>query len=163
MKKFFSVLIVLSALLAVGGTLSAAILSAAERAKTEKSIQNIQIRTETEPIYNHFPDLPETSKIQWCSQSSGGIGLTTTTLYFFAFYDRDVSGELQEMKIADQGEDIELYFIPDGINEDEKWRRVESAGNAFPLQTGVRESAGFYAEVYINGAGTILYVEAIGD
>lgn len=163
MKKFFIVLIILSALLAVGGILSAAILSAAERAKTQESIQNIQVRTETEPIYNHFPDLPETAEIQWCSRSSGGIGLTTTTLYFFAFYNRDVSGELQEMKIESQGENIELYFIPDGVNGDEKWRRAESAGNAFPLQTGVRESARFYADVYINEAGTILYVEAIGD
>lgn len=163
MKKFFIVLIILSALLAAGGILSAAILSAAERAKTEKSIQNIQVRTETEPIYNHFPDLPETSAIQWCSQSSGGIGLTSTTLYLFAFYNRDVSGELQEMRIESQGENIELYFVPDGVNGDEKWRRVESAGNAFPLQTGVRESARLYADVYINEAGTILYVEAIGD
>lgn len=163
MKKFFNVLIVLSALLAAGGILSAAILSLAERVKTRESVQNIQVRTEAEPIYNHFPDLPETSAIQWCSQSSGGIGLTTITLCFFAFYDRDVSGELQEMKIESQGEDKELYFVPDGINEDEKWRRVESAGNAFPLQTGIRESARFYVDVYINEAGTILYVEAVGD
>ncbi len=89
--------------------------------------------------------------------------MTTTTLYFFAFYDRDVSGELREMEIDSQGEDIELHFLPDGINENEKWRRAESAGNVFPLQTGVRESARFYASVYINEAGTILYVEAVGD
>ena len=163
MKKYFFVFIILSGLLAAGGILSAAILSAAKSAKTQESNPNIQIRTETEPIYNHFPDLPQTSKLQWCSGSSGGIGLTTTTLYFFAFYDRDVSGELQEMNIGDQGEGIELYFVPDGINEDEKWRRAESTGNVFPLQTGVRESARFYADVYINEAGTIIYVEAIGD
>lgn len=163
MKKFLIVLIILSALLAAGGILSAVILSAAENDKTRESIENNKIHTETEPIYNHFPDLPGTSEIQWCSQSSGGIGLTTTTLCFFAFYDRDVSGELQEMNIESQGENIELYFVPDGINEDEKWRRVESEGNAFPLQTGVRESARFYADVYINEAGTILYVEAVGD
>lgn len=158
MKKIFSILILLAGLFAAGG-----ILLAVERARTEESIQNIQIRTDTEPIYNHFPDLPETSEIQWCSQSSGGIGLTTTTLYFFAFYDRDVSGELQEMIIGGQGQDIELHFIPEGISEDEKWRRAESPGNSFPLQTGVRESARLYASVYINEAGTIIYVEAIGD
>lgn len=49
------------------------------------------------------------------------------------------------------------------MDKDEKWRRVESAEKAFPLQTGVRESARFYADVYINESGTILYVEAIGD
>lgn len=36
-------------------------------------IEEVQIRTETEPIYNHFPDLPGTSKMQWCSESSKGI------------------------------------------------------------------------------------------
>ena len=36
-----------------------------------------QIRTDVEPIYNHFPDLPATDDIQWCSRTSDGIGLTT--------------------------------------------------------------------------------------
>ena len=163
MKKFSSVLIVLSGLVAAGGILSAAVLFAVGRAKPEESIQDIQVRTETEPIYNHFPDLPQTSEIQWYSQSSGGIGLTTTTLYFFAFYDHDISGELRGLDLGDRGEDIELPFVPDGVNEDEKWRRVQSAGNSFPLQTDVRESARFYADVYINEAGTVLYVEGVGD
>ena len=42
------------------------------------TVKPIQVRTDTEPIYNHFPDLPETSEIQWCSKSSEGIGPTTT-------------------------------------------------------------------------------------
>ena len=90
--------------------------------------------------------------------------MTTVKIYIFAFYDHDVSNELQDMEIENQSEDIELYFVPDGVNGDEKWRRVESTENVpFPLQTGVRESARFTADVYINEAGTILYIEGIGD
>ena len=148
--------IILAGLLAAGFFL-------AERAREEEKNRSIQIRTETEPIFNHFPELPETSELQWCSQSFTGIGPTTVKLYFFAFYDRDVRGELQGMMIEDQGRDLELFFVPDGINGDEKWRKAESPGNPFPLQTGVRESAKLYASIYINETGTILYVEAIGD
>lgn len=149
--------IVLLGLSAVAG----AVLFVADRVRPEESIQ---IRTETQPIYNHFPDLPETSEIQWCSWSSSGIGLTTVKIYIFAFYDHDVSNELQNMVIKNQSKDIELYFVPDGVNGAEKWRRIESAENLpFPFQTGVRESARFTADVYINEAGTILYIEGIGD
>lgn len=160
MRKISTVVIaciVLSGLLAIAG----AVLFIADRAKPEKSVQ---IRTDTQPIYNHFPDLPETSEIQWCSLSSSGIGLTTVKIYIFAFYDHDVGNELQDMEIENQSKDIELYFVPDGVNGDEKWRRVESTDNVpFPLQTGVRESARFAADIYINEVGTILYIEGIGD
>ena len=158
MRKIFTVL--LGLFIAVGVLVSAVgvILFAVGRVKRN---DNIQIRTETEPIYNHFPDLPKTSVIQWCSRTSDGIGLTTVKLYFFAFYDYDVSNELQEMKIENQGEDIELHFVPDGINKDEKWRCVENAGFAF--QTGIKDTEKMYTTVYINDAGTILYVEAIGN
>lgn len=146
--------IVLLGLLSVAG----AVLFIAEGAKPEESIQ---IRTETEPIYNHFPDLPETSEIQWCSWTSSGIGLTTVKVYIFAFYDHNVSNELQDMKIENQGEEIELYFVPEGINGDEKWRRVENTGTAF--QTGIKDTEKMSTVVYINDTGTALYVEAIGE
>lgn len=104
--------IVLSGLPSVAG----AVLFMADRVKPE---ENLQIHTGTEPIYNHFPDLPETSEIQWCSWISGGIGLTCVKVYILAFYDHDVSNELQDMEIENQGEEIELYFVPEGINGDE--------------------------------------------
>ena len=34
----------------------------------EKEPGEKQIRTDVEPIYNHFPDLPATDDIQWCSR-----------------------------------------------------------------------------------------------
>lgn len=158
MRKIFKVL--LGLFIVVGILFSAAgiILFAVERVKRN---DNIQIRTETEPIYNHFPDLPKTSEIQWCSRTSDGIGLTTVKLYFFAFYEYDVSSELQEMEIENLGEDIELYFVPDGMYKDEKWRCVENAGFAF--QTGMKDTEKMYTTVYINDTGTILYIEAIGE
>lgn len=157
MRKIFIVIVACIVLL---GLLSAAgaVLFMADRVKPE---ENLQIRTETEPIYNHFPDLPETSEIQWCSWTSSGIGLTTIKVYIFAFYDHDVSNELQGMEIENQSGKIELYFVPEGINGDEKWRRVENAGIAF--QTGIKDTGKMSTVVYINDAGTVLYVEAIGE
>ncbi len=122
---------------------------------------NIQIRTDTQPIYNHFPGLPETSEIQWCSRSSDGIGLTTVQIYIFAFYSHDISNELQDMGIENQSRDIELYFDPDGINGDQKWRCIENAKFAF--QTDIKDTQKMNTTVYINDSGTILYIEAIGD
>lgn len=146
--------IVLLGLLSVAG----AVLFMADRVEPE---ENLQIRTETEPIYNHFPDLPETSEVQWCSWTSSGIGLTTIKVYIFAFYDHNVSNELQDMEIENQSGEIELYFVPEGINGDEKWRRVKNAGTAF--QKGIKDTEKMSTVVYINDAGTVLYVEAIGE
>ncbi len=157
MKKIFIVLIVLIVLLLLP-TVAGIVLFIAERVQPE---ENTQIRTDTEPIYNHFPDLPETSEIQWCSWSSGGIGLTTVKIYFFAFYDRDIRNELQDMEIVNQSEDMELYFVPEGISGDEKWRCVENAGIAF--QAGIKDTHKMSTVVYINDTGTIIYVEAVGD
>ena len=157
MKKIFIVLIVLIVLLSLP-TVTGAVLFIAERVHTEESIQ---IRTETEPIYNHFPDLPETSEIQWCSWSSGGIGLTTVKIYFFAFYDHDVSNELEDMEIVNRSENMEAYFVPGGISGDEKWRRVENARTAF--QASIKDTQKMSTVVYINDMGTIIYVEAVGD
>lgn len=157
-RKIFIVLLALIAAVWLLFAVAGALLFAAERAEMK---ENIQIHTETEPIYNHFPDLPETSEMQWCSKSSEGIGLTTTTVYIFSFYNHDISNELQEMDIKNESEDIELHFTPDGINEEQKWRRVENAKYAF--QTGIKDTSKMYTTVYINDAGTILYIEAIGD
>ena len=155
-KTFIVVIacIVLLGLLSVAG----AVLFMEDSLKPE---ENPQIHTETEPIYNHFPGLPETSEIQWCSWTSSGIGLTTIKVYIFAFYDRDISNELQDMGIESRGEQVELYFVPEGIDGDEKWRRVENAGNAF--QTGIKDTEKMNTVVYINDTGTVLYIEAIGE
>lgn len=147
--------IVLFVLFAAAGVL----LYAAAGEHTRK--ERIHVRTETEPICNHFPDLPKTSEIQWCSRSSEGIGLTTTTVYIFAFYDRDISHELRELEIESKEEDVELYFTPAGMNTNQKWR---FAGNAeFAFQTGVKSTQKMNTTVYVNDAGTILYMEAVGD
>lgn len=123
----------------------------------------IQERTDTEPIYNYFPEVPETSEIQWCSRTSVSIGPSTLRLYIFAFYDHDISSELQDMgmEIAGQTEDIELYYVPDSINGQQNWRHIENG--AFAFQTGIKDSKKLYTTVSINDAGTILYIEAIGD
>lgn len=65
------------------------------------------------------------------------------------------------MKIENRSEKIKLHFVPDGIDQDEKWRPVENAGAVF--QTGVKDTEKMGTSVFINEAGTILYIEAIGD
>lgn len=126
-----------------------------------ETAEDIQIRTETEPIYNHFPDLPGTSKMQWCSESSKGIGLSTVRVYIFAYYDHDISSELQGMKISSEKTAIDLYFVPEGISRDQKWKCVEDAPFAF--QEDIKDTRKKNTAVYINEQGTILYIEAIGD
>lgn len=79
-KKIILVLSVLAAAVWVLFMAAGVLLSAVERTDSK---EEVQIHTETDPIYNHFPQLPETSEIQWCSRTSGGIGLTTVYLYFF--------------------------------------------------------------------------------
>ena len=95
MKRIYIVWFVL----AIGSVCFALLVVLALGAKGKDSVMT---STETEPIYNHFPDLPKTSEIKWCSQSSGGIGLVTTTLYIFAFYNEDISDTLQGMTIDDK-------------------------------------------------------------
>lgn len=126
----------------------------------EKGKDSVMTSTETEPIYNHFPDLPKTSEIKWCSQSSGGIGLVTTTLYIFAFYNEDISDTLQGMTIDDKAGIIELYYEPEEV-KGQKWRLVENT--AFAFQAGIKDTKKMYTNVYLNASGTILYVEAVGD
>lgn len=66
-----------------------------------------------------------------------------------------------EMKIESRSETIELQFVPEGVKEDEKWRHVGNAGFAF--QTGIKDNRKMNTTVYINEAGTVLYIEAIGE
>ena len=126
----------------------------------EKKPDKKQIRTDTEPIYNHFPGLPATENIQWCSRTSDGIGLTTVWVYVFAFYDYNVGAELGGEGILNEKTDF--YFLPEDLTEsNSKWRDLEDIGFAF--QSGIKDSEKMYTAVYINEAGNIIYMEAVGD
>lgn len=125
-----------------------------------KGKDDVRISKETGAIYNHFPDLPETSEIEWCSRSKGGLGLVNHWLYIFAFYDHDVSSELQEMTVEDAYADIELYYAPDEV-KGQKWRYFQNAQYAFQDDIAVTDK--LTTQVYINETGTILYVEAYWD
>ena len=56
------------------------------------------------------------------------IGLTTTKIYIFAFYNHDVRDELKDINFRTECEKIELSVKSDKINTEQKWR---SADNAF--------------------------------
>lgn len=125
-----------------------------------KGRDSVMISKETGPIYNHFPDLPETSEIAWCSRTKGGLGLVNHWLYVFAFYDHDIRGELQEMTVGDMCEDIELYYAPAEV-KGQSWRSLEK--DQFAFQEGIAMTKKMITQVYINDTGTILYVEAYWD
>lgn len=116
MKRIYIILLVLITGVVCFGLLVLLALGA-------KGKDSVMTSTETGPIYNHFPDLPKTSEIKWCSKSSGGIGLVTTTIYIFAFYDEDISNALQGMTIDDETAEIELYYVPEEV-KGQKWRPV---------------------------------------
>lgn len=152
-KRIQTILLVLAA----GGACFGLLVLCALGAKGRDSVMT---STETGPIYNHFPDLPKTSEIEWCSRSTGGIGLANHWLYIFAFYDHDVSSELQEMTVEDACADIELYYAPDEV-KGQKWRYFENAQFAFQDDIAVTDKMS--TQVYINETGTILYVEVYWD
>ena len=126
----------------------------------EKEPDEKQIRTDVEPIYNHFPGLPATDDMQWCSRTSDGIGLTTVWVYVFAFYDYDVGAELGAKGTL--SEKTDFYFWPDDlVDSNSKWRKLEDMGDAF--QTGIKLSEKMGVSIYINETGNIIYMEAVGD
>ena len=126
----------------------------------EKEPVEKQIRTDIEPIYNHFPGLPATDDIQWCSRTSDGIGLTTVWIYAFAFYDHNVGAELGGE--GSLNEKTDFYFLPeDLVDSNSKWRKWEDMGDVF--QEGIKLSEKMGVSIYINEAGNIIYMEAVGD
>ncbi len=155
MKKagiFIKALLAIAALSAVGTML---FIIANEKEKKENVIH-----TDTAPIYRHFPGLPSTGQIQWCSRTSEGIGLTTVWVYAFLFYDRDISGAFGEAEIL--GEEPDFYFSPKHLAQDSAtWRKLDVAVTAF--QDGIKEMEKMSVSVYLNEEGNILYLEAVGD
>lgn len=125
-----------------------------------KNAKPKHIRTDAEPIYNHFPDLPKTKTIQWSSKSSGGIGPTTVFIYVFAFYDHDVSASFSAEGVFNEKSDF--YFLPETPSIGHyKWKKLQNMNAAF--QSGIKDGEKFYTSVYLNDAGNILYMEAVGD
>ena len=156
MKKIVISILGILIILGVGMTLFAMIK---EKEPVEK-----QIRTDIEPIYHHFPGLPATEDIQWCSRTSDGIGLTTVWIYVFAFYDYDVGTELGGEGILNEKTDF--YFYPeDLVDSNSKWRKLEDKEivSQSGFQSGIKDSEKMAVSVYINEAGNIIYMEAVGD
>jgi len=125
--------------------------------------QNIPIRTEEEPIYNHFPSLPEAREIQWCSESSDGMGLVTTRLYIYAFYNEDIEPLIfsdNEKEVLET--EILPYFLPEKlIGKDITWFKVKDS--FFYFQNGIADHNKMATDVYFSKEWNVIYVEATGD
>ncbi len=126
----------------------------------KKAYQEIQVRTDIESIYNHFPDFPRTEIVEWCAISSTGIGPTTIEIYVFAFYDYDVE-QLLETNLEEKISFINPPFFPDTLNRQyEGWNKVNGA---FLFQNKINKYKRMYTDVYVNTDCNIIYMEAIGD
>lgn len=132
--------------------------------------EDYRIRTDTEPIYHHFPDLPRTEDMEWCSTSSGGIGLVTTRLYLYCWYDHDIREELLDLEPGQEIGQIErteqtldvFYFIPERlIEQPQVWSKLDHGDFAF--QTGIKDGEKMNTVIYLSADGTVLYLEAVGD
>lgn len=129
-------------------------------ATQEKNADEKKIRTDTGPVYNHFPDFPAAESIQWCSETSKGIGLTTVRIYVFAFFDSNVSERFGEWENLNKIPDF--YFLPDNLIEDNTgWRKL--ACMEFAFQSGIKDSEKMVTSVYLNETGNVIYMEAVGD
>lgn len=125
--------------------------------------KDIQIRTEEEPIYNHFPSLPKAKELKWCSKPSEGIGLATTKIYIYAFYDEDVELILlTEDKKEILQSDISPYFLPENlIGKNITWFKVKDS--FFFFQNGIADYNKMTTDVYFSKEFNVIYIEAIGD
>lgn len=136
------------------------LLTVTRNISLKKDTGEKQIHTDTELIYNLFPELPATEKIQWCSRASVGIGPTTVWIYAFAFYDNDIGAWFGEEGILSEKNDF--YFLPENLAEkDSKWRELEDAGAAF--QASIKSGEKIWASVFLNEEGNIIYLEAVWD
>ena len=127
-----------------------------------ESQTEIRIRTEREPIYNHFPGLPETEHVEWCSTTSDGIGPSTVNLYLFAFLTDAASMEdiINQGSLSDTDAMIDSIFLPEGLKENETWSHLLNV--PFCFQEEVPITKRMSTEVYINSNRDIVYDLAIG-
>ena len=86
---------------------------------TSEPQQKVQILTELQPIYNHFPGLPQTERVEWCSTESEGIGPTTVNLYAFAFFTDDAAIDeiLKQYALSENTVEISSPFYPKDVNQ----------------------------------------------
>lgn len=121
-----------------------------------------EVKNDIKPIYNHFPDLPRTEKIEWCSSSSSGIGLTTVNLYFVAFYDSDVlREEMKKYDVAEDIEDVSVKVKTDKLNLSKiKFRKIKN-NNVF--QETISGNNKMSTNAYVDFDNGILYVCAQGE
>ena len=129
----------------------------------KNSNDDIQIRTDVEPIYNHFPTLPKTETIRWCSVSSEGIGLTTVELHVFAQYDTtvEIDNFLESVTLSDDTSKIDSIFVPDFVEQNETWKKIKT-DRAF-FQDGIEKTSLKYPAVYVNSKYNIIYFYSIFD
>lgn len=166
-KKLIPLLVLLFIVILAAGLAAGALF----RRFGEK--EDYRIRTDTEPVYHHFPDLPRTEDMEWCSTSSGGIGLVTTRLYLYCWYDHDIReelldlepgqeiGQIEQIERTEQTLDV-FYFIPERlIEQPQVWSKLDYGDFAF--QTGIKDGEKMNTMIYLSADGTVLCLEAVGD
>lgn len=128
----------------------------------------LEITTDADPIVNRFPGLPENpTAFEWTSRDSDDLGLKTTWLYAYVFYE---PGVLEESFSALNNADIdeatfadEFYFVPENLSDDNTgWKQIVPASSA-DLQEGIDESQQWIIQVFVNYEKNVLYIHAARD
>lgn len=127
------------------------------------SNNNMQIKTDTIPIYNHFPTLPKTDNIEWYSVLSEGIGPTTVKLCVFAHYDSamEIDDFLRNVTLSNNTSDIDFVLVPDTVTKNETWQEILEV--PFCFQEGIPDTKLMNTKVYVNSEHTIIFIDAIGQ
>ena len=129
---------------------------------TSEPQQKVQIRTELQPIYNHFPGLPQTERVEWCSTESEGIGPTTVNLYAFAFFTDDAAIDeiLKQYALSENTVEISSPFYPKDVNQNDAWQLIDNTPYCF--QDELSPTRRMNTEVYVNSDSRIVFIHAIG-
>ena len=53
-------------------------------------------------------------------RASEGIGLNTVRVSVFAYYDHDITGELEGIRFVDWEDAVHLRFVPEGISREQR-------------------------------------------
>lgn len=126
-----------------------------------RSTENITIETDISPIFNHFPELPKTNRINWMSTTSDGIGLQRINLYYIAFYNKDeLSSQMSEYKLLEE-DSINMHFIPDELKDTTfHWQKIDEN---FSFQESIIDSKKLHTSAYVDLENGLIYVSAVGE
>ena len=122
-----------------------------------------ELRTDSEPIYDHFPGLPETERVEWRSVTHGGIGPSTVELYIFAFLTDDTAmdARIAQHSLSEDEVKIDSIFTPKDLDNGITWRQLLDVPFCFQENSPYKDL--MHTKIYISNDRKIVFIYAIGE